>query len=202
MTKENNLYLQALRVFQARILQTDVKVEPGYNVSGGDLHKHRIFHQNPLTTLVKLSIFFFFFLLYLFSTLRTGFSGSCLKPPDKTGREMGSRGVRMMRAFLQFASFKTLNSPFIVENVSAVDRSNVPGVIQEVGADGALCPDRHVRHGSSNWHKNTKPGLLFFWHRYLLRPNPAVVRKKPRRFADKAAGWVHAWRSLGYPKVQ
>lgn len=40
-----------------------------------------------------------------------------------------------------------LNLPFMVESVSAVDGSNVSGVIEEVGANGALCSDRHLRHG-------------------------------------------------------
>lgn len=34
--------------------------------------------------------------------------------------------------------------PVIVESVSAVDGSNVLGVIEEVGADGAVRSDRHL----------------------------------------------------------
>lgn len=64
------------------------------------------------------------------------------------------------------------NLPFMVESVSAVDGSNVPGVIEEVGANGALCSDRHLRHGDHAVRigpKKTKPnkpqtnkkGILF-----------------------------------------
>ncbi len=34
--------------------------------------------------------------------------------------------------------------PFIVESVSAVDGSNISGVIEEIGANCAVCSDRHL----------------------------------------------------------
>lgn len=42
---------------------------------------------------------------------------------------------------------KLLTLPFMVESVSAVDGSDVSGVIEEVGANSALCSDRHLCHG-------------------------------------------------------
>lgn len=47
-----------------------------------------------------------------------------------------------------------LRLPFMVESVSAVDGSNLSEVIEEVGADGALCSDGHLRRSRcSNWYK-------------------------------------------------
>lgn len=44
----------------------------------------------------------------------------------------------------------------MVESVSTVDGSNVSGVIEEVGADGALCSDGHLRHSDRDVRIGTK----------------------------------------------
>lgn len=84
--------------------------------------------------------------LYLFSTLWTGFSGSCLKPPDKTDRAMQSKLITLFyHMHLKKTHNKTHNNvPFMVESVSTVDGCNISGVIKEVGANCALCSDRHL----------------------------------------------------------
>lgn len=50
----------------------------------------------------------------------------------------------------------------MVESVSAVDGSNVSGVIEEVGADGALCSDGHLRHSDRDVRIGTKQNMLLF----------------------------------------
>lgn len=60
----------------------------------------------------------------------------------------------------------------MVESVSAVDGSNVSGVIEEVGADGALCSDGHLRHSDRDVRIDAKKICYCFWRRYSLGLTP------------------------------
>lgn len=56
----------------------------------------------------------------------------------------------------------------MVKSVSAVDGSNVSGVIEEVGANGALCSDRHLRHSDRAVRTDTQKKNYCFWQRNSL----------------------------------
>lgn len=74
----------------------------------------------------------------------------------------------------------------MVESVSTVDGSNVSGVIEEVGADGALCSDGHLRHSDRDVRIGTK-NMLLFLATVLPWPNPAHVHRLASCFAKNVA---------------
>lgn len=76
--------------------------------------------------------------------------------------------------------------------MSAVDGSNVSGVIEEVRTNGAVCSDRHLRHGNEavrigTKNKKIKKNELLFLATVFTLPNPAHVYRLPSCFANKVA---------------
>lgn len=109
----------------------------------------------------------------------TGFSGGCLKPPDKTDRDGKQTNDNVGECFYNVHLLK-LNLPFVVESVSAVDGSNVSGVIEEVRTNGAVCSDRHLRHGNEAVRIGTKKKMNYcFWRRYSLCQTPHMYIDYP-----------------------
>lgn len=82
--------------------------------------------------------------LHLLSTLWTGFCRSRLKPLKKTG-DGQKRTISHFYSHKYDWRFDFLyRIPVIVERVSAVDGSNIFGVIEEVRAYCAICSDGHL----------------------------------------------------------
>lgn len=124
-------------------------------------------------------------LLYLFSTLWTGFRGGCLKPLDKTDSDGKHINQNVCQNYSQFKNKQTLDAPFVVESVSAVDGCNISGVIEEVGTNCALCSDRHLLSRRSPCSKSYRHLGILFMAMVLPLPKSLHVYRLPSCWLTK-----------------
>lgn len=147
-------YLQAFWVRCCLLLSTDVKEQLVDNVSGADLHRE---HSN-----IQWMFSFFFGFWHVSFSLVAAWKCHCtcflhcgqvfvgavwnhLRRLEERRRQGTISSLKHQQCALLLKIWPScVRLPFIVESVSAVDGRNISGVIEEIGANRAVCSDRHL----------------------------------------------------------